>query len=102
MKTLIYEIIAAAGTIEAAGTRILKPFGLTPMTFNILNVLKDAPLSQRGNKRVIHELLAWEGTLPQDVEEELIELRRASFASKDMREGMRAFAEKRPARWLGE
>ncbi len=47
MKTLIYEIIAAAGTIEAAGNRILKPFGLTPMTFNILNVLKDAPLSQR-------------------------------------------------------
>jgi DNA-binding MarR family transcriptional regulator len=47
MKTLIYEIIAAAGTIESAGTRILKPFGLTPMTFNILNVLKDAPASQR-------------------------------------------------------
>jgi DNA-binding MarR family transcriptional regulator len=47
MKTLIYEIIAAAGTIESAGNRILKPFGLTPMTFNILNVLKDGPLSQR-------------------------------------------------------
>jgi DNA-binding MarR family transcriptional regulator len=47
MKTLIYEIIAAAGTIEAAGNRILKPFVLTPMTFNILNVLKDGPLSQR-------------------------------------------------------
>jgi DNA-binding MarR family transcriptional regulator len=47
MKALIYEIIAAAGTIESAGTRILKPFGLTPMTFNILNVLKDAPASQR-------------------------------------------------------
>jgi DNA-binding MarR family transcriptional regulator len=47
MKTLIYEIIAAAGTIESAGVRILKPFGLTPMTFNILNVLKDGPLSQR-------------------------------------------------------
>ena len=47
MKTLIYEIIAAAGTIDAAGSRILKPFGLTPMTFNILNVLQDGPLSQR-------------------------------------------------------
>lgn len=47
MKTLIYEIIAAAGTIDAAGTRILKPYGLTPMTFNILNVLSDGPLSQR-------------------------------------------------------
>jgi DNA-binding MarR family transcriptional regulator len=47
MKTLVYEIIATAGIIEAAGNRILKPFGLTPMTFNILNVLKDGPLSQR-------------------------------------------------------
>jgi len=47
MKTLIYEIIAAAGTIDSAGNRILKPFGLTPMTFNILNVLSDGPLSQR-------------------------------------------------------
>jgi DNA-binding MarR family transcriptional regulator len=47
MKTLIFEIIAAAATIEAAGIRILRPFGLTPMTFNILNVLKDGPRSQR-------------------------------------------------------
>jgi len=47
MKHLIYEIIAAAWRIEAAGNRILKPFGLTPMTFNILNVLTDGPLSQR-------------------------------------------------------
>jgi DNA-binding MarR family transcriptional regulator len=47
MKELIYEIIATAGTIEEAGSRILKPFGLTPMTFNILNVLKDGPQSQR-------------------------------------------------------
>ena len=47
MKTLIYDIIAAAGPIEAAGNRLLKPFGLTPMTFNILNVLKDGRLSQR-------------------------------------------------------
>jgi DNA-binding MarR family transcriptional regulator len=47
MKALIYEIISAAATIDAAGSRILKPFGLTPMTFNILNVLKDGPLSQR-------------------------------------------------------
>jgi DNA-binding MarR family transcriptional regulator len=54
MKSLIYEIIAAAGTIDAAGIRILKPFGLTPMTFNILNVLADGPLSQREiSERVI-------------------------------------------------
>jgi enoyl-CoA hydratase/carnithine racemase len=36
------------------------------------------------------------------VEAELIELRRASFASHDLREGMSAFAEKRAPRWRGE
>jgi enoyl-CoA hydratase/carnithine racemase len=62
----------------------------------------NAPLSQLGNKRVIGALLRAESELPCEVEEELIELRRASFASQDMREGMKAFAEKRPPRWSGE
>ena len=61
----------------------------------------NAPLSVRGNKRVIRELLAAEGQLDPDVERELIELREASFHSEDMREGVRAFGEKRPARWKG-
>jgi enoyl-CoA hydratase/carnithine racemase len=61
----------------------------------------NAPLSQTGNKRVIAALLDARDGLSPDVEAELIELRRASFASADMREGMRAFAEKRPARWQG-
>src|SRR4029077_5395848 len=62
----------------------------------------NAPLSQLGNKRVIAALLDAEGQLTAAVEQELIELRRASFASEDMREGMRAFAEKRPPRWLNK
>jgi enoyl-CoA hydratase/carnithine racemase len=62
----------------------------------------NAPLSQRGNKRVIAALLSARAQLADDVEQELIELRRASFASRDMREGMRAFAEKRAPRWTGE
>jgi enoyl-CoA hydratase/carnithine racemase len=62
----------------------------------------NAPLSQTGNKRVIAALLRAEAELRADVEAELIELRRASFASRDLREGMRAFAERRPARWRGE
>jgi enoyl-CoA hydratase/carnithine racemase len=62
----------------------------------------NAPLSQTGNKRVIAALLHAEGRLAADVEAELIGLRRASFASQDMREGMRAFAEKRAPRWKNE
>ena len=59
----------------------------------------NAPLAQLGNKRVIAALLHAEGELEEDVERQLIELRAQSFASADMREGMRAFAEKRPPRW---
>jgi len=61
----------------------------------------NAPLSVRGNKRAIRELLAAEGQLDPDVERELVELREASFHSDDLREGVRAFGEKRPARWKG-
>jgi enoyl-CoA hydratase/carnithine racemase len=62
----------------------------------------NAPLSVRGTKRVIRDLLAAEGQLDPEVERELIALREASFHSEDMREGVRAFGEKRPARWKGQ
>jgi enoyl-CoA hydratase/carnithine racemase len=61
----------------------------------------NAPLSVQGNKRVIRELLRAEAELDPDVERELIALREACFASEDMKEGVRAFGEKRPARWQG-
>jgi enoyl-CoA hydratase/carnithine racemase len=61
-----------------------------------------APLAQRGNKKVIRALLDEHGALDAELERELIELREASFASQDMREGVRAFAEKRAPRWRGE
>ncbi|HEY8865783.1 MAG TPA: enoyl-CoA hydratase-related protein [Solirubrobacteraceae bacterium] len=64
-------------------------------------IAANAPLSLAGNKRVIRELLAARGALAPDVERELIELRRACFTSDDFREGVRAFGEKRPARWTG-
>lgn len=61
----------------------------------------NAPLAQRGNKRVIAALLKAESSLPAEVERELMDLRRSSFASEDMREGVRAFAQKRAPRWRG-
>jgi len=61
----------------------------------------NAPLSVRGNKRVIRELLAADAPLDADVERELIALREACFASEDMREGVKAFGEKRQPRWQG-
>jgi enoyl-CoA hydratase/carnithine racemase len=83
-------------------TRVAAPDELEAMALELAGELAtNAPLSQTGNKRVIAALLAAEGTLAEEVEQELIELRRASFASEDMREGMRAFAERRPANWSG-
>jgi enoyl-CoA hydratase/carnithine racemase len=58
-----------------------------------------APMSQRGNKRVLRELLAAEGALDPETERELVELREACFHSDDFYEGVQAFGEKRPPEW---
>jgi enoyl-CoA hydratase/carnithine racemase len=82
--------------------RVAAPDELETVALDIASELaSNAPLSQLGNKRVIAELLRAESELTSDVEADLVELRRASFASHDMREGMRAFAERRPPRWSG-
>ena len=64
-------------------------------------IAANAPLAQQGNKRVIRAVLDGAATLAPEVERELLALRHACFSSADFREGVRAFAEKRPPEWQG-
>jgi enoyl-CoA hydratase/carnithine racemase len=96
-------IDAATALAWGLVNRVVAAEELDAATLDLAGVLAgNAPLAQTGNKRVIAALLRAEGELPADVEQELIELRRASFASQDLREGMRAFAERRIPNWRGE
>ena len=65
------------------------------------DLAENAPLSLRGNKRILRELANATGVLDPKVEAELIELRRQCFSSADFREGVEAFAERRSARFTG-
>ena len=84
---LVHEVVAD-GEIESAAISLAS------------EIAANAPLASRGNKRAI-ETLASFPRLTAEQERELVELRRASFGSEDLREGIRAFAEKREPRWGG-
>ena len=65
-----------------------------------IEIAGNAPLSIKGNKHAIDTINSWPRLTPEQTTE-LIELREASFASRDMREGISAFSEKRKPEWEG-
>lgn len=64
-------------------------------------IAANAPLSLRGNKAAIRELVASAGKLDPATAAALDADCRAALASEDLREGLRAFAEKRAPVWRG-
>jgi enoyl-CoA hydratase/carnithine racemase len=63
-------------------------------------IAENAPLSMRGNKHAI-DLLNARPELTEQQEAGLVALRESCFSSEDLREGIRAFGEKRRPRWTG-
>jgi enoyl-CoA hydratase/carnithine racemase len=84
---LVHEVVEA-GRLEQAAVELAG------------EIAANAPLSMRGNKSAI-DLLNASPVLTEQKEAGLIALRESCFSSEDLREGIRAFAEKRKPKWQG-
>ncbi len=63
-------------------------------------IAANAPLATKGNKHAI-DLLNAHPVLSEKDERRLMALRKSCFTSEDLREGIRAFGEKREPQWVG-
>jgi enoyl-CoA hydratase/carnithine racemase len=103
------ELFLVGGRINAAKAHtwglVNDVFGVDELAEAAVELAREiaanAPLAQQGNKRVIRAVLDGQANLAPEVERELLALRHACFSSEDFREGVRAFAEKRPPEWKG-
>jgi enoyl-CoA hydratase/carnithine racemase len=101
------ELFLVGGRIDTATAhawglvnRVAPDAGLEERALELAaEIAANAPIAQRGNKRVIRAVLAAEAELDPAVEQELLDLRMGSLRSEDFGEAVRAFADKRPPVW---
>ncbi|MBI2882002.1 MAG: enoyl-CoA hydratase/isomerase family protein [Candidatus Tectomicrobia bacterium] len=101
------ELLMTARTVGAEEAlriglvnHVLPAPGLAPFTYELAKrIAENAPLTVRGAKLAVRVAV---GGGSEEDEREIHELRIRGFLSEDFKEGVRAFLEKRPARFAGK
>lgn len=96
------RIIDAASALQMGLVDQVVPIAqLSEVTYRLAGeIASNAPLSLRGTNLAVRYLTSYRG-LPAQEEQEMAELRRRAQKSEDLREGQRAFAERRKPSFTG-